>query len=659
MRKITPLLFILQFFIFQLCFSSIAAASPLKPEELFPEQSFSSPKLSPDGKRLLVYLQNSVAGRLVIYDTKTFAIVGALQLRQDQFAGAFNWVNNDRILYETRERRTGSRQIFGTGQIFSVNYDGSRATMLYGYSAGEPENTGKTRIKRKKRGKNAFGHIEHWLPEDDEHVLISETPFQTKNRTNNLILRNSSIQKLNVYSGKTSRVARTVPLKSSNFYFDEKGNVTFAVGINEDIETLVYRYNDGEWDLFKKIANGNIFMPLQSSSSSKKLYVLSNLNGEADKIGLYRMDVKTQTQKLVYEHDRVDLSAALYGPSEELVAVELHDGYPSYVIIPGKSKDKKIFKQIAKDFRGNSVRIISRTLAGDKAIIKVSMDTLPDLYYLLDVTSGEKSLLFSRLSIPTKRLTYVTPINYKSFDGRQIDGYLTTRTPKKATPTIVLVHGGPTSRDYFEFNPLVQLLASHGFAVLQVNFRGSSGYGTEHEIAGNKHWGDAIQNDILAGLDWAIENGHADKSNACIMGTSFGAYSAILSAELKPDAFKCVVANAGIYDLPLLYNEGDIQSYFLGEYNLNIMIGKDTEQLRNFSPVHHVKSITAPVFLAHGKQDARAPFEHAELMLEALEGADKKVTTYFKNGETHGFQSNENQVAYLNKVLAFLKQHLD
>lgn len=648
MKTIASLFLLLQF-----CVVGIVSASPLKPEELFPEQTYFPPKLSPNGERLLVYTENQTSGRLTIYNTKTFEVLGVLQMGQDNFAFNLYWVNNDRIVYQLLQRFTGEQYKSFTGEVFAVNYDGKNPDILFGYRAGLSGDSGLTKVKRAKKSVKATGYIEHVLPDDEDHIIISVEPFSRDGS------RNASLKRLNINNGRVKSYAPTVPLDASDFYFDIAGNPTLAVGFNEHKkDSEIFQFVDGEWEKFLDIPAGSLFNPLAMHPNGQSLYVLSDGNGKADRVGLYKLNINTKDTQLVYEHDRVDLHTGILGTQGELIAVEMHDGYPSYVIIPSKSNDKKIFKQLAKNFQGNNISIVSSTKNGDKAIVQVTMDTMPDLFYLFDHKSGKSNLLFKRLDVSTKRLTYTNPISYPSFDGLQIDGYLTTKTPKKAAPMVMLVHGGPHLRDFFTFNETVQLLASQGYAVLQVNFRGSTGYGHAFESAGYKHWGDNIQKDIIAGINWAIAQGYADKNNICIMGGSFGAFSAVMSATLQPDMFKCIVANAGIYDLELLYEEGDIQRMFFGERFLDVVIGNDKEALKRQSPIHYVNKIQAPILLAHGKKDIRAPFEHAEELQDALEDANKEVTTYFKYGEAHGFENRENQIAYLEEVLKFLKKHL-
>ncbi len=157
-----------------------------------------------------------------------------------------------------------------------------------------------------------------------------------------------------------------------------------------------------------------------------------------------------------------------------------------------------------------------------------------------------------------------------------------------AIPLVTLVHGGPNARDYWNFDSEVQLLASQGYAVLRVNYRGSSGYGWEHMSGSKNQWGGRVQQDIIEATRWVIQQGGIEQDKVCIMGGSFGGYSAVQSAALAPDLFKCVVAVAGVYDLEMMFDEGNIPRIIYGKEYLIEQLGTDKALMRQYSPVHNV-----------------------------------------------------------------------
>lgn len=652
-------------FLAQLAFPLVLAAEPIQPHELFPEDTYHSPKLSPDGSRIVVYVKNIKKGRLVIYNTNNFSTEGVIELKAKQFIWNFNWVSNNRIVFETAFKKPGSYDIQSYGEIFAVNRDGSKAELIFGFRAGNEKHSAKRTLRRGKTAQRAWGKVVHWLPEDQNHVLIEVEPWAKDSSAN------SSLFKLNVNTGRTDRITPRVPTDSTDFYLSKDGSVILTNGIKEteEVESFTHKLVDNKWVPYKAIPPNSTFKVLGYAKDKGDIYLLTNVDvnfspaKRLDKVGLYTLNLNSGKQRLIYTHEQVDLEFPVYDETGEVTAIEFNDGYPSYVMMPEHNDAECVFAKFAQWFNGYSIRIVSHSFDSNKAIVFVSSDTMPGTYYLYDKQTQKPVQLFRKLKIKTARFTYTQPIQFKSFDNTLINGYLTSRNPQTPSPTVLLIHGGPILRDYADFSAEAQLLASHGYTVLQVNYRGSAGYGRHFEEAGYLHWGDHIQQDILAGLDWAVANKHTDKQRVCIMGSSFGAYSAMMSATIKPDAFKCVIANAGIYDLNTAYADSDIPSIFWGTNYLDHVLGKNEKLRQRFSPINYVDKITAAVFLAHGKTDERTPFVNAEQMLAALQkrrSAQMPLTeTLFLENESHGFSSTNNQINYLEKVLTFLDKHLN
>nr|WP_249365810.1 S9 family peptidase [Pseudoalteromonas sp. NEC-BIFX-2020_002] len=253
------------------------------------------------------------------------------------------------------------------------------------------------------------------------------------------------------------------------------------------------------------------------------------------------------------------------------------------------------------------------------------------------------------------------PISFTSRDGLTIHGYLTlpNNATEKNLPLVVMPHGGPHGpRDWWGFDPDAQLLANRGMAVLKVNFRGSGGFGRNFEHAGHRKWGAEIQYDIIDGVKHLIEQGTVDKNNMCIMGASFGGYSALQSAIIEPDMFKCAIGVVGVYDLPLMFDEGDVAERESGQRYLKNVLGTDEAQLKAFSPSYNIDKLKAPVLIVHGGEDERAPIEQAESLVAALKKANHPYVYELLEDEGHGFYKPEHRTRYYKQVLAFLDQHL-
>jgi dipeptidyl aminopeptidase/acylaminoacyl peptidase len=225
---------------------------------------------------------------------------------------------------------------------------------------------------------------------------------------------------------------------------------------------------------------------------------------------------------------------------------------------------------------------------------------------------------------------------------------------------VVLPHGGPHAiHDTWEFNPEVQLLASRGYAVLQVNFRGSGGYGMDFQSAGYREWGGKMQDDITDATHWAIEQKIAAADRICIYGASYGGFAALMSAAREPDLYRCAVGYAGIYDLELMYQSGDVPDSRTGVAYLERVLGSDVTRLRAQSPAWNAQNIKAPVLLIHGKADWRADYEQAERMKAALEKNNKKYEWLVLSREGHGIYDEDSRREVYERILQFLAANLN
>ena len=246
-------------------------------------------------------------------------------------------------------------------------------------------------------------------------------------------------------------------------------------------------------------------------------------------------------------------------------------------------------------------------------------------------------------------------------DGFRIHGYITmppNAQPGTPPPLVVLPHGGPHSvRNQWRFDPEAQLLAHEGFAVLQVNYRGSGGYGLAYEKAGYRKWGDRVVQDIIDATRFAVRKGFGDPKRICIYGASFGGYAAIQSSVLAPDLFRCAAGYSGIYDLNLLTRIGDISLRRLGRGYVRTVVGEDSEALAKASPVKHADLIAARVFLIHGSKDERAPIRHAESLRDALTARGNAPEWLVESKEGHGFFDDGARERMYGRLVKFLQEN--
>jgi dipeptidyl aminopeptidase/acylaminoacyl peptidase len=243
-------------------------------------------------------------------------------------------------------------------------------------------------------------------------------------------------------------------------------------------------------------------------------------------------------------------------------------------------------------------------------------------------------------------------------DGRKIPGWLTipAGSDGKNLPLVVHPHGGPfNTMDAWGFNPAVQMMASHGYAVLQVNFRGSEGYGREHAIAGYKQWGLAMQDDLTDATRWAVDRGIADRNRICIFGVSYGAYAALMGTIKEPGLYKCAVGQVGVYDLAKVKGDNARDNDYLRTFFATTFNDVD---LASLSPNKLASQVKVPVFLSAGKEDETAPHQHTEMMEAALKAAGSPVESLYFVDEGHGIYKPENKRQFYTQLLTFLSKHL-
>ena len=636
-----------------ICCVWVSAGHAVTLRELTATPVFTDIKISPTGEYLAIRIFQDGKHHINIVSRESSEVLGQISFGRDNEVGNYHWVNDERVVVEVF-KSTGFKEVPAYyGELFAANYDGKKGELIFGYRSAESQ-TG-ARI-RKKDADFAWAEIIDILPNNKKQILISSVSMSRAHD------KRARAVKLDVYSGlEKSQVMRS-PFPQARFFTDKNGSVRLVTSHEKDSSIHIQGLPEGEreWIDVQSTNYGNYFTPVAITDDMKSVYVLDNIDD--DKVGLYELSLTGDNYRKLYAHESVDITNLVMSSDDRSVsAIRVDDGYPSYLLLSNSGEETKTFKLLLAYFSGNTVSIRSRSRDGRFWVVRTGTDVDPGSYHLYDREAKTIGKLFdSRPDVKSADLAAMEPIEFKSFDGRRIAGYFTTAKNATGTiaPLVVLVHGGPHLRDYWGYNANVQALATNGFSVLQINFRGSTGYGYEFESAGYRQWGNEIQKDIIAGTHWAIEQQRADAGNICIMGASFGAYSAVQSATLAPALFSCVVANAGIYDLPLMYRRGDIESRYLGDEYLKKTIGRDTDELEAFSPVNRAAMLQVPLFIAHGKMDERAPFEHARRLRKALDKNGKQYEWLVKRREAHGFYDNDNQVEYLQAAIEFLKKHL-
>ncbi|QSX33966.1 S9 family peptidase [Shewanella avicenniae] len=636
-----------------------SSALALTSAELYSKGAkFSQLKISPNGEFISVKLKDDDGRqKLLILETETLKMSHAVSFGGNKQVGDYEWVNDERIVLAKEYLKGWSDHPLYYGELMAVNADGSKPLYLVGYEANGGVNAG-SRIQKGAEPLRATAWILDPLVNDDKKMLIHALPWGGGNNLDTERLQ--QVYSVDVYRGKRKQLF-TTPIAMPEFLVDDEGEVRFIGGLDRHDDKQIFVKKDDKWVNLETIGLGG-YTPISLTNDPNVIYAAGTEHGEPTSV--FKLDIKTGERQLVVNDPIVDPLAFWVNPhTKSLYAVEFEKGYPNYAFVNIDDENTKLLKDLLAALPGYQVRIASETRDSNKKIIFAFNDRTPGKYFLFNTQNNQLRLLLDVMEgINPDLMAEVKPMPVTVRDGKEIQTYLTLPNDKKAEklPLVVNPHGGPHGpRDYWEFDPQNQFLASQGYAVLQVNYRGSGGFGLAFEHAGYKKWGSDIQYDIIDATQSLIDQGIVDKDKICIVGTSFGGYSALMSAELAPDMFKCAVGIAGVYNLPMMFNEGDVQDTDYGTSYLKKVLGEDPQTLLSMSPTQNVGKLKAELFLVHGGNDERAPIEQLYALEDALKKIDYPYQELIMDDEGHGFYDTKHRAILYQKMADFLKKHLN
>jgi len=628
-------------------FFPAAAAADVPLQEFTKLPLYDNLKISPTGQYLAATVRNdSGQSSLVIFDMETKQITANVRGYGRDFISNFIWANDERVVTWIGTQYGSLDAPSATHNMAAVNWDGSRKEWLFGRAGSD--NIAFDRTYR-------VADLLHRLPDDNEHILITVNDYSNPDSTYTEVL------KLDIYSGRTSRVT-TAPARGASVVVDNDGAVRMTISENPDNENaiVIHTRQGRKWELLGEfMGKEGTMTPVAFTPDNKFLYVLDNRETDTDSLYLFNSD--SQETELLYQHDVVDIEGFEIAPDGTLVGVYTEPDYPDYAVIDPEHPMSDWLARCRETLIGYRVRPTSVTEDGRLAVIRASSDRMPPRYFLLETATNRMSQIVSVLpGIDAEQMRPMEPYALKVRDGTTIYAYLTRPDDSDGPfPLVVLPHGGPHGvRDYWSFDFDVQMLASRGYAVLQVNFRGSGGYGRSFLYSGYGKWGTLMQDDVTDATLWAINEGIAEDGKICIYGASYGGYAAMMGAVREPDLYQCVIAYVGVYDLELMFDKGDIPTRESGLVFLRQAVGEDKEDLRARSPMHNLDKLKAPVFIVHGGEDFRVDIEHAKRLRAGLEVRDKPYEWLVKPDEGHGFYKPENRLELYERMLAFLGKYI-
>jgi dipeptidyl aminopeptidase/acylaminoacyl peptidase len=632
-----------------------AAKAPIPVTDFARAPDFSQVTLSPDGRFVAALAPKPgkpQQNQLVIFDAATGKPQRALDSGPFELISRYDWVGHNRLLGSIEIKLDGLDTPIPTGELYAINADGSRPVSLFGFRAKANTQTGLGQHQQR----DAAATLISTEATDPGHVLIATQPFNDNRKG-----ADTSIETLDVISGSTRRIGVS-PARNANFIADHAGQVRVAWLDRDGIETLLWTRagNDAAWVLVNDPARSGIgIAPVGFNRDNNKLYVRSSTDDGPDAIEL--MDMATGKRNLVYRGKFADPGQMLpSADGRDYYAVITADGINGLHYFDEDSPEARLNKDLASQFPGRLVYLASFSADSKRAIVHEESDRNPGDYFLLDVdTHSARRLVSANSHIDPLQMRARQPISLKARDGLPLHGFLTLPTGAQPHPMLVLVHGGPFDvADDWLYDTEAQLFASRGYAVLQVNYRGSGGYGSRFVERGYRQWGLAMEDDLIDATHWAVAKGYAEAARLCIYGASYGGYAAIEAVVREPDLFRCAIGYAGVYDMRVQLARSDIQQRDSGLNFLHTTMGDNAADLLAHSPLSGVAGIKASLLLIHGGADKRVPFANFSEFTRALDAQHKSYETLVEPDEGHGFFVQAHQVEAYTKMLDFLDRSI-
>lgn len=622
--------------------------------DLIPTQDFARhvdltmPRLSPDGQYLAVNVNDpdGASHALAVYKVDDMKQpVSMLRLPKYEVAAGITWVSNTRLVVEKGQQYGSLGKARLTGEVIATDLDGKHQDYLYGFR-------GKYGTRASTRGiDRGWGFVDGQPQPVNGHFYLAARSWDDENRST----------LYDIDASKNSRhLIGEISVRDMSFMVGADGKAHYAYGENDDYEYVVYHQDGGAWTKLMPAQVGGSFTPIFFTPDQKRVYASYNAGGGPT--ALVEQDENGGDRKVLASDSFSAIGSIEWTPLPyQPFATVLATGMPRVNYIDPNNAMAKLHRALSQKFAGY-VHFIDFSEDGGKLMFSVSSDRDPGTYYLIDTHNYKVLKLFaSKPWIDPAKMAERRPLRFKASDGMELEAILTLPrgVPEANLPMVLLPHGGPIDvQDDWFYDTDAQFLASRGYLVLQVNYRGSGGRGVDFKEAGYLKWGTRIQQDLIDGVKWAIAENYADPKRVCVYGGSFGGYSAMMTTIRAPGLFKCAIGYAGIYDLKMMYKKGDIRESKSGRSYLNTVIGRDDADLDANSPAKLADKIDVPVLLVHGEDDKRAPFAQAKAMRAALDAAHKPYEWLSKPGEGHGFYSEENNIEFYNRLQAFLEKNI-
>lgn len=632
-----------------LCGNAFAQSATIPLESLAKRPEYRGAEISPSGKYVSVIapFENHDAVHIINLEKDFERTVVKFDPKQEESISDTSWSDDDRLVASKAKHFGMLKQPMLTGAVYATDADGKAQKQLFGYVP----DASNIRSPLKDR---ATAYLMDILPNSNGQALFTYLPWDQSRSEDK-----SAVFRVDTHTGKRTQIES---FDGGYVVADESGALRFKIDSTDQDEPINwYRPNGGSGDWVRLPASlaGRTVQPMAFEPDNNHVFALVSDAGEPS--ALYRLNLSAGTRERLAGNPLLSVSNVLWGGYEDKpFAVAYNAGRPKIDYVDPKSEWAQLHAGLMKLFAGQMVTFINFSKDNKKLLFYVHSDRHPGSYYLFDRATNKPALLFETMDwINPNAMAATLPFEFKNRDGETLFGFLTSPAGKSGPlPMVVMPHGGPFGPyDNWGFDPDVQFLASRGYAVLQVNFRGSGGRGEKFQQSTYRQWGTGIQDDIADGVKWAIAQGKVDAGRICIYGASFGGYSALMNPIRNPGMYKCAIGYAGVYDLVEMQDSGDINDSRQGRSYLARAVGSNPADLTAQSPAKRAGELNLPILLIHGKSDWRAPIEQYKAMEDALKATKKPFESMLRSNEGHGFYDASNRVELYKRMETFLLKY--
>ncbi len=612
-------------------------------------------RISPTGEYLAIVKDEDDQRVVAVFEFPAMKLINVIDFPGRSEVGNYWWVNDERLLVSVAVDWNNREEDVSYGELYAVNANGKKGKYLYGLRGDQADST-KSRVSSVRREFGSASLVDpRW--DNPKEVLIE---IREWNRGFKDVTFTAA---LDVYTGRiTDRLL--APTANADVVADKNGEVRFSFYIDDDQNTVIHYRNQetGEWELFSKAEYGDSTIEPLEIDDNGNIYVFK---AEDDgPRGLYLMDPETQTFKEIYQHDLVDIDFLRTDFQGVVYGAELMPDEPEQVFIKSQHPNAQLMMGLRQALPDSYPGIGSTTHDFRLSVVGMRSDTRSPEFFLYDREKNQLSPLFDAMPwIDDDLISPMEPIVVTARDGLELHGYLTVPkgAEKKNLPLIIVPHGGPHGpRDEWGYQWFEGFIPAAGYAVLQLNFRGSGGYGMAFERKGHREWGKKMQDDLTDATQWAIEQGIADPERICMFGWSYGGYATLMGIIREPDLYACAVAGAGVYDQDVQYTQSDFADFSRwGKKYIDRVIGPTREDRIAASPITYVDKIKTPLLLVHGEDDLRVPVEHAYELQKAMKAAGKPVPRLIElKNEAHTPRKEENNRLWRRETIKFFEKHI-